>query len=76
MRPDNAAELRHGICESDTNTSCNGAIESANAFRPDNGIGGAGTGNGDDECEVFDYCIGDGDEDDVADNGSKLDCNY
>lgn len=66
VRPYNTTELRHRIGKPDPNACSNRAIESADAFWPDDRIGRPGTGSGDYQGEVFDNGVGDGDEDDVA----------
>lgn len=74
MRPDNATELRHCIGEADSDSSSNGSIQSADAFWPDDRVGGAGAGGGHDKGEVFDDGVGYSDEDYVADYGCGFDC--
>jgi hypothetical protein len=38
MRPGYPAELRHGICKSNTNTGSYRSFERANPFWPDDGV--------------------------------------
>ena len=67
VRADDTAELGHCVGETDTNTGGHGALECSNTFGPDHRVGGTGAGCRDDEAEVLDGRVGDGDEDDVAD---------
>jgi len=67
VRADDAAELRHGVCEADPDACCDGAVEGADAFWPDDRVGGAGAGDGYDEGEVFHDGVRDGDKDYVTD---------
>ena len=67
MWTNNTAKLRHRICQSNTNTRRNGAVKGADALRPDDGVGRPGAGDCDNETEVLNDGVADGDEQDVAD---------
>ena len=52
VRADDAAELRHSVREADANARGDGTVEGSDALGPDDWIGGAGAGDGDDEREA------------------------
>lgn len=74
MGSDDTAPLRARIGQADAHARGDGAFKGADAFWPDHGIGTAGAGDGDDQCDVFDDRRVDRDQDDIAYDGGRFDC--
>lgn len=74
VRSDNASKLSHGICPANSNASSDSTFEGADTFRPYDWVRGPSARYSNNECQVLDYRVMHGDEDDVAYDGCALDC--
>jgi hypothetical protein len=70
---DNTAKLSTSVRQADADTSCYCAVEGSDSFWPDDWVSRSCAGRGDDEAEIFDCCVGDGDKKDVADYDGGFD---
>jgi hypothetical protein len=74
IRPSYSAELRHCVCESNTNTRRHRTLECTNSFWPDDWVCRSCTGSSYNQGKMFHYCVWDGDEDDIADYCCAFNC--
>jgi hypothetical protein len=73
VRSDDTATLGHGVGQPDANACSYVAIQGPNALGPDNWVCRTGAGRCDDEGEILDDRIRNGDEDDITDDNSSFD---